>query len=153
TPENGCMEIVPGSHRLGLLSSFGSTVAEEDVALHCPPQRIQPLPVAAGHAVLLHNWLIHRSGVNPSPAPRRAFTACYMDGRTQSILTGNYFPLIAGSLPAEPYPYVRQLRDDCAALREMRGEAERYAKSLEAELKRRPAGGRLAALKALFQRS
>jgi len=136
TPENGCMDIVPGTHRLGLLSTFGSTVAEEDVALHCPPQRVQPLPVEAGHAVLLHNWLIHRSGVNPSPMPRRAFTACYMDGRTQSVLTGNYFPLVAGSLP-EPYPYVRQMRDENAQLRQMREEAERYAKSLEADRQHR----------------
>jgi polysaccharide pyruvyl transferase WcaK-like protein len=153
TRANGCVEIVPGTHRLGLLSTFGSTITEEDAARCCPPESVQPLEVESGHAVLLHNWLIHRSGVNPSPLPRRAFTACYMDGRTQSILTGNHFPLIAGSLPAEPYPYVRQLRDDCAALREMRGEAERYAKSLEAELKRRPATGRLATLKSLFQRS
>ena len=99
--------------------------------------------------MLLHNWLIHRSGVNPSPDPRRAFTACYMDGRTLSTLTGNHFPLVAGSLPAEPYPFVRQLQEDCAALRGMREEAERYAKTLEAELSRRPAAGTglLAALK------
>ena len=83
------------------------------------PERVQPLEVEAGHAVLLHNWLIHRSGVNPTSVPRRAFTVCYMDGRTQSILTGNHFPLVAGSLPAEPYPFVRQLREDCAALREI----------------------------------
>lgn len=153
TRANGCVEIVPGTHRLGLLSTYGSTITDADAAHCCPPESIQPLEVESGHAVLLHNWLIHRSGVNPSPVARRAFTACYMDGRTQSILTGNYFPLIAGSLPAEPYPYVRQLRDDCVTLREMRGEAERYAKSLEAELQRRPAGSRLAALKSLFQRS
>ncbi len=154
TQANGCVEIVPGTHRLGLLSTFGSTISEEDAARHCPPERIQPLEVEAGHAVLLHNWLIHRSGVNPSPVPRRAFTSCYMDGRTQSILTGNYFPLVAGSLPADPYPYVRQLRDDCVTLREMRGEAERYAKSLEEELQRRPATrrGPLGALRALVQR-
>jgi hypothetical protein len=41
-----------------------------------------------------------------------------MDGRTQSILTGNHFPLVAGSLPAE-YPFVHQLRQDCAILREI----------------------------------
>lgn len=154
TRANGCVEIVPGTHRLGLLSTFGSTITEEDAERHCPPDRIQPLEVEAGHAVLLHNWLIHRSGVNPSPVPRRAFTACYMDGRTQSILNGNYFPLVAGSLPAEPYPYVRQLRDDCATLREMREDADRYAKSLEAERERylatlKPGGGirgRLASL-------
>jgi phytanoyl-CoA hydroxylase len=118
TRANGCMEVVPGTHRLGLLSLYGSTVEEEHVKVHCPAERVQPLEVEAGHAVLLHNWLIHRSGVNPTSVPRRALTVCYMDGRTQSILTGNHFPLVAGSLPAE-YPFVRQLRQDCAALREI----------------------------------
>jgi hypothetical protein len=143
TRTNGCVEIVPGTHHLGLLSTYGSTITDEDAARHCPADRIQPLEVEEGHAVLLHNWLIHRSGVNPSPVPRRAFTACYMDGRTQSILTGNHFPLVAGSLPAERYPYIRQLQEDCVALRKMREEAEQYAKSLEAELLRRPSGGNL----------
>ena len=131
TRANGCVEVVSGSHRLGLLSSFGSTVGEEDVKRHCLPERVLPLEVEAGHAVLLHNWLIHRSGVNPTPAPRRAFTACYMDGRTQSTLTGKHFPIVAGSLPAEPYPFVRQLSDDCAALRGSLAQAEAYAHSLE----------------------
>lgn len=146
TQANGCMEIVPGTHRLGLLSTFGSTVGEEDVLRHCPPERVQPLEVEAGHAVLLHNWLIHRSGVNPSPIPRRAFTACYMDGRTQSILTGNYFPLVTGSLPSEPYPFVRQLQQENQTLRQMREEAERYAKSLEAARRAQTAPGILGGL-------
>ena len=134
TQANGCMEIVPGTHRLGLLSTFGSTVREEDAMRHCLPERVQPLEVEAGHAVLLHNWLIHRSGVNPTPIPRRAFTACYMDGRTQSILTGSYFPLVAGTLPAEQYPFVRQVHDETAALREGMAQAEAYARSLEEEV-------------------
>ncbi len=118
TRANGCMEVVPGTHRLGLLSLYGSTVEEEHVKVHCPAERVQPLEVEAGHAVLLHNWLIHRSGVNPTSVPRRALTVCYMDGRTLSTLTGNPFPLVAGSLPAE-YPFVHQLRQDCATLREL----------------------------------
>jgi len=133
TRANGCLEVIPGSHKLGLLSLYGSTVAKEDVARHCPPERVQPLEVEAGHAVLLHNWLIHRSGVNPSLVPRRAFTVCYMDGRTQSILTGNHFPIVAGSLPAEPYPFIRQLRDDCTALRDGVARAEEFAVSLQQE--------------------
>jgi polysaccharide pyruvyl transferase WcaK-like protein len=132
TRANGCLEVIPGSHLLGLLSLYGSTVAAEDVARHCPEDRVLPLEVEAGHAVLLHNWLIHRSGVNPTPAPRRAFTTCYMDGRTQSTLTGHHFPIVAGSLPPEPYPFIHLLREENRALREMREEAERYAKSLEA---------------------
>ena len=104
--------------------------------VHCPAERVQPLEVEPGHAVLLHNWLIHRSGVNPSPAPRRALTVCYMDGRTQSILTGKPFPLVAGSLPAEPYPFVDQLRQENALLREAAIRAEEYARSLEEERER-----------------
>lgn len=119
TRANGCLEVIPGTHRLGLLSLHGSTVAEEHVRVHCPPERVTPLEVEAGHAVMLHNWLIHRSGVNPTSVPRRALTVCYMDGRTQSVLTGNFFPLVAGSLPFETYPYVQQLRSDCEMLREM----------------------------------
>ena len=119
TRAKGCLEVIPGTHRLGLLSLYGSTVAEEHVRVHCPPERVLPLEVEAGHAVLLHNWLIHRSGVNPTSVPRRAMTVCYMDGRTQSVLTGNFFPLVSGSIPIEPYPYLHQLRSDCAMLREM----------------------------------
>jgi hypothetical protein len=136
TRANGCMEVVPGTHRLGLLSLYGSTVEEEHVKVHCPAERVHPLEVEAGHAVLLHNWLIHRSGVNPTPAPRRALTVCYMDGRTQSILTGSHFPLVAGSLPAEPYPFVHQLRQENAELREAATRAEEYARSLEEDRER-----------------
>jgi phytanoyl-CoA hydroxylase len=136
TQANGCMEVVPGSHRLGLLSRQGSTLAAEAVERHCPPDRVRPLELEAGHAVVFHNWLIHRSGVNPTAGPRRAFTACFMDGRTLSILTGNAFPLVAGELPGEPYPYVWQLRGDNAVLRASLDEATTYARSLEREVAR-----------------
>ena len=135
TKANGCMEVIPGTHRLGLLRSYGSTVTPEDVACYCPEERAHPLEVEAGHAVLIHNWLIHRSGVNTSRIPRRAVTVCYMDARTQSVLTGNHFPLVAGTLP-ESYPFVRQLRDDCMTLRESIGTATVYARSLEEEVVR-----------------
>ncbi len=131
TRQNGCVEIVPGTHRLGLLTERGSTLSEKDVQRFCVPEKCQPLEVEAGHAVLLHNWLIHRSGVNPSPIPRRAFTACYMDGRTVSTLTGDRFPLVRGTAPSEPYPFVRELRNDCQTLRAEFAKAEEYAFSLQ----------------------
>ena len=133
TVANGCLEVIPGSHRHGLLTAAGSTLSEEHAARHCPADRILPLEVQAGHGVLLHNWLIHRSGVNPSGVPRRAFTACYMDGRTTSTLTGDGFPIIHGREPA-PAKFVVEMNNDRNALRHQRGEAERYAKSLEAEV-------------------
>jgi hypothetical protein len=132
TRANGCMEAVVGSHRLGLLSRFGSTVSEENAALHCPPERTQALEVPAGHAILIHNWLIHRSGINPTSGPRRAFTMCCMDGRTRNIATGAPFPVIYG-VSDDPHPYVLEMRREQAALRETAVEAERYAISLQEE--------------------
>lgn len=134
TRTNGCVEVIPGSHRLGLLSAHGSTLTASDVQQHCPAEQALPLELEAGHAVLMHNWLIHRSGVNASNQPRRAFTACYMDGRTRSVLTGNYFPLVSGVLQDAAHPYVQQLQIDLAALRHSQSCAENYAHSLEAEV-------------------
>jgi hypothetical protein len=62
-----------------------------------------------------------------------------MDGRTLSTLTGKHFPIVAGSLSGEPYPFVLQLSNDCAALRESHAQAEAYAHSLEEALGKRRA--------------
>jgi hypothetical protein len=157
TAANGCVEVIPGSHRLGLVTAQGSTLSEEDARRFCPQDQVHPLEVPAGHAVLMHNWLIHRSGVNPTPQPRRAFTACYLDSRTRNILTGEHFPLILGSStgPVHPYlellraehadrtasaasaaEYAESLRADNAVLQESVRSATEYARSLEAELDR-----------------
>ena len=134
--ENGCMEIVPGSHRLGLLSWYGSQVTDEVVADHCGAESVRLLPVEAGHAVLVHNWLLHRSGVNPSSLPRRAFTCCYLDGRTRSQLTGDLFPSAWGTVPDEPPPFLDHLRRENGLLRESHSRAEEYALSLVEENKK-----------------
>jgi ectoine hydroxylase-related dioxygenase (phytanoyl-CoA dioxygenase family) len=134
TTANGCMEAVRGSHQLGLLSDYGSTVSEEHAAVHCPPDRVVPLEVAAGHAVLLHNWLIHRSGINPSPMPRRAVTICYLDGRTRSIQTGDHFPLVAGSVDHASHPYVAALESQVLELSESAAASAEYARSLATTL-------------------
>jgi hypothetical protein len=153
TVANGCLEAVGGSHRLGMIDAFRVSPSDEDVARYCTPDRVVTIELEAGHAVLMHNWLIHRSGVNPTSAPRRAFLACYIDGRTQSKLTGVHFPMVAGA-PPPPHPFVREkderiaaleeyaasLRDDNVLLRRSRDEAAAYAHSLEAELARRGSG-------------
>ena len=159
TRRNGCVEVIPGTHRLGLLTTAGSTVRPEDVERHCPEDAVEFLEIEAGEGLLLHNWLIHRSGVNRTDTPRRALSACYMDARTVSTLTGNHFPLVFGDeasatrpwafvdhltaenrrlqeTAAEAERYALSLADHAARLEELRAEAEQYAKSLEAEVER-----------------
>jgi ectoine hydroxylase-related dioxygenase (phytanoyl-CoA dioxygenase family) len=133
TEENGCMQAVRGSHRLGLLTNYGSTLSDSDALLHCAPEKIVSLEVPAGHAVLMHNWLIHRSGINPSPVPRRAVTICYLDGRTRRNETGQLLNIVAGSVEQTPSPYVQYLLDEAAALRTWALTSEEYARSLERE--------------------
>lgn len=136
TAENGCMEVVPGSHRLGLVTNFGSTLSAENASRYCEPSRARSLPVARGEMFLLHNWLIHRSGINRTDQPRRAFTTCLMDARTISVSTGQRFPTLHGDRSTVPYPYVEQLEIDRAFLRDTAARSEEYALSLAAELER-----------------
>ena len=135
TAANGCVQVVPGTHQLGLLTREGSNITAEAAARHCPPERVHDLEVPAGHGVLIHNWLLHRSGVNPTPGPRRAFTTCLMDGRTRSTLTGRHFPLL-DSAPPTPHPYLEALEAERDHHRTSAEQAEQYALSLLADNRR-----------------
>lgn len=86
TRANGCVEVIPGSHRQGLVNPehLSGFLNEEQIAEQCRPEVTEYLELEAGEAVLLHNWLLHSSDVNRTDIPRRAFSVCYMDGRTRS---------------------------------------------------------------------
>jgi len=96
TIANGCVQVISGSHRLGLLSKRGHTISPAHEADHCPADRVDFLELAAGEAVLLHNWLLHRSDVNRTERPRRAFSVCYLDARTRRRTNGDGFPVVFG---------------------------------------------------------
>lgn len=93
TAANGCMQIVPGSHQLGVLNPQ-HFVSQADQAKYTQENQLIDLEVAAGEAVLLHNFLLHRSGVNRTATPRRAFSTAYMDAATRDRATGATFPVI-----------------------------------------------------------
>ena len=95
TTATGCMQIVPGSHKLGILNE-GHYASEEDQATHCTHDQVMDFEVEAGEAVLIHNWLLHRSGINRTDRPRRAFSAAYMPAATKQVSTGETFPVIFG---------------------------------------------------------
>jgi ectoine hydroxylase-related dioxygenase (phytanoyl-CoA dioxygenase family) len=77
---SGCVEVVPGSHRSGLATPQGGVIPAEVSARASAEERAVPLPARAGEAILLHNHLWHRSGVNQGAAQRRALTVCLMAG-------------------------------------------------------------------------
>lgn len=93
---NGCVQIIPGSHRLGLLSDRGHTITPEQEQAYCADEQSVYLEARAGEVFLLHNYLLHRSGVNRTDQPRRAFSVVYMDAATRSTRDGAAFPQVFG---------------------------------------------------------
>jgi len=99
TKGNGCVQVVPGSHKDGLLnpSHPAGFLTKEQAEEYCPPEKIEFLTLEPGEAVLLHNWLLHGSDVNRSGVSRRAFSVCYMDAGTVSQ-RGEKFPKVFNAL-------------------------------------------------------
>jgi ectoine hydroxylase-related dioxygenase (phytanoyl-CoA dioxygenase family) len=67
--ENGCLRVVPGSHKLGRLATHPG-------GLYLDPQKYpvedaMPCEVSAGDVVIFSYLTIHGSGVNASSRPRR----------------------------------------------------------------------------------
>jgi hypothetical protein len=97
TIENGCVQIIPGSHKLGLLSDRGHTITEEQERLYCPEEKSRYVELKKGEAFVIHNFVLHRSGVNHTHQPRRGFSVCYMDAAIRRVDNPDHrFPVIFG---------------------------------------------------------
>jgi phytanoyl-CoA hydroxylase len=81
--EAGCVEVLEGSHARGLATPLGGTIPGDVASRERAEERAEPVPAAAGEALLIHNMLWHRSGRNATAAPRRAFTVSYISASTR----------------------------------------------------------------------
>ena len=98
TVSNGCVQVVPGTPKLGRVNpEHGSGFLNDDqIAEYCKEEASEYVELEAGESVLLHNWLMHRSDVNRTNIPRRAFSVCYMDANTVSA-GGSKFTKLFGA--------------------------------------------------------
>jgi ectoine hydroxylase-related dioxygenase (phytanoyl-CoA dioxygenase family) len=93
TAENGCIHVVPGSHKMGLFNHFdgdrftevvqGDTSAFDAAGV--------PAPVAAGGMILWHCLTLHSSQPNVSDRSRRAVVFEYKDPHAR-LLAGSFSP-------------------------------------------------------------
>ena len=76
TIDNGCVQLIPGSHKLGVInpSHHSAFLTEAQAEAHCRPEQVVNLELEPGEVAVLHNWTVHRSGVNTTSSPRRAFS-------------------------------------------------------------------------------
>jgi phytanoyl-CoA hydroxylase len=83
--EAGCVEVLDASHRAGLATQLGGVIPRTVLDARGADARAMPLPARAGEALLVHNHVWHRSGVNTTKKPRRAFTVSYMSAATRCL--------------------------------------------------------------------
>ena len=97
TVENGCVRIIPGSHKWGLVNPESPSGFLDPQQVDELVRKVEPvhLVLDEGEVVLLHNWLLHSSGTNHTDRPRRAFSVCYMHAATKSA-RGTEFSVIFG---------------------------------------------------------
>lgn len=84
THENGCIRVVPGSHRMGLFNHYDQDgrftgIVTEDISRFDEPGGFVTAPVKAGGALLWHGLTLHASDPNRSEKPRRAVVFEYKD--------------------------------------------------------------------------
>jgi ectoine hydroxylase-related dioxygenase (phytanoyl-CoA dioxygenase family) len=99
TPENGCISVLPGAYKRGLLPH-----KQTDIGLVChdaaDPDQGVLVPVKAGSIAAFWSLTPHKSGANVSSGPRKAYVIQYShaglkNARTGEMLTGK-IPLARG---------------------------------------------------------
>ena len=116
TTENGCLWVIPGSHRPGVLWALRE---QDDPRFDCVDEAhgfpysdedAVPVEVASGSVVFFNGYLLHRSLPNSAPAGyRRALVSHYMSAESllpwqHGAARGDYrdVVMVAGS---DPYGY------------------------------------------------
>jgi phytanoyl-CoA hydroxylase len=79
---NGCLHVVPGSHKLGPLDAEG-----ESHTVDYPLESGTPCPAAAGDVLFFNYLTIHGSGVNGSERVRRNVLFQYRDPADRPLLS------------------------------------------------------------------
>lgn len=87
TLENGCLEMVHGKHKEGLLEMADDKVLSQNVI---DALTWVPLETKSGDLVLFDSYIPHRSPTNKSEAPRRAAYITY-NGQSQGDCRDAYY--------------------------------------------------------------
>ncbi len=92
--DNGCMQVIPRSHRWGMVNIsdfFEQNLAEQEHKLEVPAGEVlekKPLIMKAGQVSFHHCYEIHGSGPNTTDKPRRSLAIHLMTGDTRYSSAG-----------------------------------------------------------------
>lgn len=86
TPENGCLQVLPGSHKQKLQHFGDELQVDLDQDMHA---RAVYIPIKAGDTLLFHSMILHASEPNHSDHDRRIVIMAYMSPDLKYTLEGN----------------------------------------------------------------
>ena len=97
-PENGCMRVLPGSHRQGLVEHkrLADFQVEED---KLDTSNEVSVPLQPGDALFFHSMLLHATSPNRSKRPRRSMILSLMEAHSRWVGASEAkpeFPLLCG---------------------------------------------------------
>jgi phytanoyl-CoA hydroxylase len=95
TPENGCISVMPESHKKGLLPHEKTPIGLACHSLDDPNQGVQ-VPVKGGSMAVFYSLTMHKSGVNRSKGPRKAYVIQYSEAGLKNAHTGE---VLTGKIP------------------------------------------------------
>ena len=85
TRENGCLQVLKGSHRMGRIDhvAIGDQTGADPERVDAALERLERVycDLEPGSAIFFHCNLLHRSDRNTSPDPRWALICCYNAAR------------------------------------------------------------------------
>jgi ectoine hydroxylase-related dioxygenase (phytanoyl-CoA dioxygenase family) len=87
TIENGCMQLIPGSHKWGLMKHIREELQID--LKNIPQEKVKIAPMKAGSILAFHVLTLHHSGPNNSDKSRRALIADY-DPNPRPSKTGGF---------------------------------------------------------------
>lgn len=109
TSENGCIQVIPGSHKWGM-QEWG-LIAQDTEKAEANRDDIDTsgaieAPLKAGSVVMFHSLTVHGSGPNKSPDPRHTALYAYFPPTVKLVARGSEstsrnFPVVSGLKGAE----------------------------------------------------
>jgi len=137
TPANGCLQVIPGSHRLGRIDHVltGDQAGADPERVERVLERLPLVHVEMrpGDALFFHPNLLHRSDRNTSPEPRWSMICCYNARKNDPYRESHhprYTPLVKVDDGRVREVGVRRFADDPGDVAWLDPERDRSGRSL-----------------------
>lgn len=96
TRKNGCLKVIEGSHKYGILN-YGNNMSSSIEKKLLKKNKVVFLELQPGEAVIFSNYTVHGSNKNKTKKNRLGFTVCLMDAKTKNLKTNKSYPKVFGN--------------------------------------------------------